>query len=199
MTYKLRDLRNLRITWRGDWVGVHSASIMFESGDRRFHIWLVPSKAVAVEAIDEIAWKLSDTLYSSPIEPARYGGRQTRHLDLNATAHKALRDLVGLFVKQSFGDLNSAVRKLATNYIEARDLQRNRHAEDLAKNIREAVKSFADELQQTNINAWHGLAGFFSHASDEEVAKLRGAIYSAKYPDQREYDAEVSVNLKGDV
>lgn len=199
MTCKLRDIRNLRIEWRGDTVGYHSASIMFESVDRRFHIWLVPNGGQTVEDMDRVTWKTGDTLYSNPIDGGkRYGGRQTRHLDFNATTHKALRDLIVLFCRQSFGDLDSAVRYAASKYIEARDFQRNRHAEDLAANIREAAKKFADELQQTNINAWHGLAGFFSHASDEEVAKLRGAMYSAKYPDQNQYGAEGTANLKGE-
>lgn len=189
MTYKLNDIRNLRIDWKGDFIGNHSASIGFDSGDRRFHIWLIPSGAYSapVDEIDKATFKTADVLYSNPIEPQRYGGKHTRTLDFNAPSHRKLRDYIVLHCRQTFGDLDSAVRLAALKYVLSRSKNAEQFSIDLATNIREAIgKAELPEMLSATLLA----------LDDYWLIQLRSTFYSAKYPDANAYGASGSVSLK---
>lgn len=194
MTYKLRDIRNLRVDWRGEYVGNHSAAIHFESGDRRFHVWLRAEgerETRKAEEVDQVSFKFDNCLHSNPIDAGRFGGSQHRGLDFNAPTHKALRDLITLYAKQSFGSIDGAVRYAANKFAEAYEFQQQRHRDDLAKNIRTAIFDKGESLSPD-------LQAAIDKASDRDLIVLRGIMYAAKYPDEKDYYAEGSANLKGE-
>lgn len=183
MSYKLNDIRDLRIDWRGDYCGGNAASIHFESGNERFHIWLLNDApgGTPVEKVYGTNFSMADTLYANPIE----GTSRTKFLELKKSAHSQLRDLINKRL-QGEVSLNEAVYKAAALYVAERNRNQAKHRADLAANIRTALMT---------IEKPSSMAHELLKRSDDELIELRRAIYSAKYPDEREYDASGTVKF----
>lgn len=175
MSYSLKDIRNLRIDWAGESISYQAASLHFESGNERFHVWLAPNTTGGLDDIDDRQFNMSCILYANPINNGSY--RDTKKLDLSKPTHKKLREYLSNAVADAgVGGYTGAVQTAAKRYIEARDRAIVQHRQEYAQNIRDTLK-----------NAKFGGPEFdrLIEADDDDLIALRSILVRTTYPDDK--------------
>lgn len=178
MSYTLKDIRNLRIEWNGESISYQAASVCFESGNERFHIWLRPNKTGGLDDLPNVTFAFADTLYANAIEQPQYGHIKTKRMDINAPTHRKLREYMMRELVANYSDLDNAIGVAASRYRADRNKAEARFNEQYAKNIREALMALPKPSSMV-----HDLL----QRSDAELIELRGALLRAAYPESREF------------
>lgn len=175
MTISIKSIKNCNvdINSRHDQNprGTHSVSLNFESGDKRYHIWLKP---LASRTGDQ--WQLGDTLYGNLIVQPQFGRHKTSKV--SPASHAKAVDHALRMAGIGEGDfINSATlnKKIADHMAAikaAHAVEQAKIEQDRAAVIRVALLNFVSEICSDNPAAQSAMIVFANHADQSDLTAL---------------------------
>lgn len=161
MGIKINEIRNLRLEASSE----HRATINFEAGDRRYHIWVGKHDRDGV-----VTWGMETVIHSNPID----GGSHRDHRELNVFAEANAK--VRIFIAETMGrDINILCEEAVKAMHVARQQADQDHRKQLATNVRQSIR-------ESDMHEYLKMS--LLDQEDEQLLKVRGACYGAEYPKQ---------------